>query len=560
MPKNGGSRDLSVTSLSIAFVCLLLVGSIAMPAMAQEDTDSDAEHTITVESENATTSYYFRSTGRVQSGEQLESKTNDNASEYRGRGSVGADDTDVYHYDGRISLLLSNATDSLSVKIDGQSVPVEDLGSPESAEVQNDSSDSQPPHLITLTTPSEDLIEYNLSASDSLEKTGDVDTGERDRIDGRNTTGTVGRNGFDTYRYSGDIGSFSSTNPDGLTVYVDGDSIDPSSLGTGESSQSDTEESPDSDDESSDDSDQSTSNYSLRDMEVNPQPVQAGGEVTVNVTIANTADERIQTEIGMATEGEVADSVEVGLFPPGVREITFTHTYDSPGTYSIRIGGLNESGAMNSYQQEESIEVVSESASLSSISVNASTETNTSSNGTSPIGAEGGLQVAQLSPSQQSITAGQEATWELVITNNQTSNQTSTIAVRADANQSVIRKDTLTLGPDESQGVTFSHKFNQAGQHNITVGQQMANVTAVSRTSTVSVFQTSKPTSTPTATMTATPTPAPTMTRSGDIVTENNSSDNVSETSSDEGSGFGIVVGVLSLIVATLSIRRRHRS
>jgi hypothetical protein len=81
----------------------------------------------------------------------------------------------------------------------------------------------------------------------------------------------------------------------------------------------------------------------LSNISLSKERIETGQDLAVNVTITNIKNGRLQTTIGLATQGTVTDSKEITLYANGSQRVTFRREYESPGSYAVKIGVLNSS-------------------------------------------------------------------------------------------------------------------------------------------------------------------------------------------------------------------------
>jgi hypothetical protein len=224
------SRRWSAIVLSTLLVGSVLLGVTVGPAAAQNES-TDETHTISISFAGEPIEYSVRATGGISPTDSTDlADGTDQVSEFQASGTVGLNGTDAYEFTGQIAVFRAPNPSDITVRIDGEPVPVDALGSSESPVAASGATD-QPSNLIAVTTAAES-VDYTLSASSALEPTDDVDTDDADSITGTTATGTTGLNGFDTYRYGGTITSLQSSALDDLIVYINGDRVDPSQIGT----------------------------------------------------------------------------------------------------------------------------------------------------------------------------------------------------------------------------------------------------------------------------------------------------------------------------------------
>jgi hypothetical protein len=224
------SRRWSVIVLSTVLVGSVLLGAPVGPAAAQDESTGQT-HTISISFPGEPIEYSVRATGGISPTNSTDlADGTDQVSQFQASGTVGFNGTDTYEFTGRIAVFRAPNPSDVTVRIDGEPVPVDSLGSAESPVAGSGATD-QPSNLIAVTTAAES-VDYTLTASSALAPTGDVDTDDADSITGTTATGTTGLNGFDTYRYGGTITSLQSSALDDLIVYINGDRVDPSQIGT----------------------------------------------------------------------------------------------------------------------------------------------------------------------------------------------------------------------------------------------------------------------------------------------------------------------------------------
>lgn len=82
--------------------------------------------------------------------------------------------------------------------------------------------------------------------------------------------------------------------------------------------------------------------FKVTNLSVSNRSAHVNDELTLTVWIANPTDTRLHGEISLATTGTIVESQEVALFPRESRAVRFTHPYDAPGEYVIKVAGLSE--------------------------------------------------------------------------------------------------------------------------------------------------------------------------------------------------------------------------
>jgi membrane-bound metal-dependent hydrolase YbcI (DUF457 family) len=85
-----------------------------------------------------------------------------------------------------------------------------------------------------------------------------------------------------------------------------------------------------------------TTPFRVTNLSVSNRSAHVGDEVTVTVWIENPTDKRLKSEIALATAGTAVETQEVALFPRGRRAVHFTHTYEAPGQYVVKVANRTE--------------------------------------------------------------------------------------------------------------------------------------------------------------------------------------------------------------------------
>ena len=267
--------------------------------------------------ENQSNTYSISVTGEIVSENVSNNSTSNNNT--RMNGTVPYEESRVLHYSGRITDF--NSSGDVTASINGQQINTEALGK----------------NWITLstknTTPS-GPTHYQFSVDGVIVPDGNAanDTWSDDTT----VEGQIGPSDFsDTYYYSGSITQSSINRSARVTINGEQVQVQPGnntgSNNTGENnSSSTTHKNP-------------KAGFTLSNISLSKERIEAGQELSVNVTITNIKNGRLQTTIGLATQGTVTDSKEITLYANGSQQVTFRREYESPGSYAVKIGVLNSS-------------------------------------------------------------------------------------------------------------------------------------------------------------------------------------------------------------------------
>lgn len=335
----------------------------------------------------------------------------------------------------------------------------------------------------------------------ALEKT-DIDDGSDRIVNDRRAIGSVGEGGIDKYQYTGPIYNFNTEDASGISVWVNGEPVDPRTVGKDEGlpeQSTATPEPPEEPAETAEPTETPTSisaevagDFNLSNPNFGKQPTGVDREIRVTATITNTGDDQLTANIGLGTQGQVVDSQEVSLFPGSSQQVAFEHSYDSPGTYAMQIGPLNESGVMTQVElRDSSVKVVGEgkltdvsgqvgtttTAEVGAIPTVAPNQTTPTTTGSSFIAEETkNLTIADLTIAGQSsaFRPGDLVSFEANVTNpsSQQLNGSFTFAV----DNGTVSQQTVTVPAGETQSLIFTHRFAEARNYTVSVGDQTREI------------------------------------------------------------------------------------
>ncbi len=174
--------------------------------------DSGSErHRLELTGDGSRVSYSFEVTGEVYPTDTL--NTEEDITGRRARGVV-VEGSDVFEYTGEIASFSSSA--DLAIEVDGEAVSAAELSGEEPAER----------HTVTLGSADGSAVDYSFEVTGDLTATESLNTEER--IDGSRAVGRV-IEGTDTFEYTGELTSLDANGP--ITVRIDGDAVDPTTLG-----------------------------------------------------------------------------------------------------------------------------------------------------------------------------------------------------------------------------------------------------------------------------------------------------------------------------------------
>ncbi|MDY6764872.1 MAG: CARDB domain-containing protein, partial [Halobacteria archaeon] len=79
--------------------------------------------------------------------------------------------------------------------------------------------------------------------------------------------------------------------------------------------------------------------FSITETQIDKTNVSPGESVTVSVTVENSGNASGSLTLKLSINNEVVDSRDVSLSAGESRTVTFTRTFDQPGTYDLSING-----------------------------------------------------------------------------------------------------------------------------------------------------------------------------------------------------------------------------
>ena len=280
--------------------------------------------------ENQSNTYSIGVSGEIVSENSSDNSTAKNNSQMNG--TVPYEESRVLYYSGRITRFDSSG--DVTASIGGQQIDTEALGK----------------NWITLstenTTPS-GSTQYQFSVDGVIVP--DANAANDTWSDDTTVEGRIGQGDFsDTYYYSGSITQSSINRSARVTINGEQVQVQPgNNTDTGGNNSSGTKHK------------NPKAGFTLSNITLNRDRIEAGQELSVNVTITNIKNGRLQTTIGLATQGSVADSKEITLYANGSQRVTFRREYESPGSYAVKIGVLNSSSYVVAESEvTKSIEVV----------------------------------------------------------------------------------------------------------------------------------------------------------------------------------------------------------
>ena len=492
----------STTTPLAAFLAVLLVGaliaatavaSMAVPTGTSPQVDGSS-HTITIStaSDREPVDYRFRAAVGLETTESVNLGDSDSKEGLTASGTVGLGGEDTYRFRGPITLFESSNLDGLTVTVDGEEVNPAAFGLP-SGPVAGQN--GEPPHTITVLSAPGLSAEYGLETARALTASENINPEEGDSLSGTSATGEVAGGGVDTYYFNGQVTQFLIGDPDAVTVYLDGQPIDPEVLGAN------------------------------RLLVTKNRPAVEDGPVSYRVSVSGeiaagtTADaSQIDGQIATGTLGpergvddyyftgtgeiEVSGDARVYLNGEPVEQSTGTGipiptatpiqtpTATTAATTPTPTATRTET-AMDTDTDTPNPTVTATSTSVPTLTpIAALTETPvptatatatelpsaTATPARSPSIPAAPFVIDRLAPPTQTVDVGEPARFEFTVSNIASRPATTRLTVSTD--NRTLGQQNLSIAANSSRGVTFSESFETVGERNITlnIGNDTATV------------------------------------------------------------------------------------
>jgi hypothetical protein len=185
------------------------------------DGGSDLPNRLRVQATGDLTTYEFTVSGALEAGPDFDTDGTDGIDGSSAQGQVNTTGSDDYYFGGEVTRFERDG--DLEVYVNGEEVDPDGFGSDEPARSLS----------VVGTGP---RVEYELSVSGELEKSTarDGSINSSDEIDGSTATGYV-LGGTDSYRFAGEITDLTVDDPDAVSIYLDGEEVDPARFGGSDS-------------------------------------------------------------------------------------------------------------------------------------------------------------------------------------------------------------------------------------------------------------------------------------------------------------------------------------
>jgi subtilisin family serine protease len=186
----------------------------------------------------------------------------------------------------------------------------------------------------------------------------------------------------------------------------------------------------------SDDDGPSTS-FVLSSLVVSPTEVGVGEQVSVEVRVDNDGEDDGEFTGTLTADGDAVAEETVSVNSNWHETFTLSTSFDEPGTYDLAVNG--------------------ESA------------------GTVTVVGGANLVITETNIESSSVRAGETVTLTTTVRNDGESEGSRTVSLEVGGE--TVDSRTVTLGPGESETVTFEHTFSATGSHEVTVGgERIPNV------------------------------------------------------------------------------------
>ena len=182
-----------------------------------DDGGSDLPNRLRIQATGSLTNYEFTVSGDLEAGPEFDTDGTDVISGSTGRGRVNTTGSDDFYFGGEITRFERDG--ELEVYVDGEQADPNGFGS------------SEPARSLSIVSEGP-RVEYEFAVSGALEKTtarnGSIN--DNDEIDGSSASGLV-YGGTDSYAFDGELTDLVVDDPAGVTVFLDGEEIEPDSPG-----------------------------------------------------------------------------------------------------------------------------------------------------------------------------------------------------------------------------------------------------------------------------------------------------------------------------------------
>lgn len=290
-----------------------------MSASSAATSPSNDTHTLSITADTSSR-YAVIASGTANLTSQTR-EADDSVRQREIQGSIsGNDSQDTVTFTGHI--VAFQATENVTTTLDGQ---------PVAPAVLNGS-------YIRFTNMDEsNKGVYAISVNETIGPTGSLESEDTVTPNESSAMGTLAKNGdTDAYYYSGAIETSDFTG-DGR-VFINGQEVP---LNNSSSSTSTT--SLPTPTETTTPIDLEDTPFSISNLEVSNSEVVVGQSVVISVRVQNDRPKRVTAPVQFGAEGTVVGTREVALFAGDWQTVKITHTFDSPGNYTVKVGTLEQS-------------------------------------------------------------------------------------------------------------------------------------------------------------------------------------------------------------------------
>ncbi len=285
------------------------------PAMSSTTASSNNTHTlsITAKTPGRYAVIATKDVGLTDNTKEAE----DSVRQQEIQGSIGTENPDGVDRQDTIVftgyIVGFQATHNVSVNLDGQSVAPAALNGS---------------HIRFTNLRESKKGAYEFTVDGTISPTRSVES--EDSVINSSATGTLAKNGeTDSFYYSGEIESseFSGSG----RVFINGQQVSTDQTNT-----------------SSDPMATSTpinignTPFTISNLQMSNSNAVVGEPVVISVRVQNDHPNRVSAPVRLGAEGTVVRSRDVALFADDWQSISFTHTFDSPGNYTIKVGTLEQ--------------------------------------------------------------------------------------------------------------------------------------------------------------------------------------------------------------------------
>ncbi|MCU4973215.1 PGF-CTERM sorting domain-containing protein [Halobacteria archaeon AArc-m2/3/4] len=185
--------------------------------------------------------------------------------------------------------------------------------------------------------------------------------------------------------------------------------------------------------------------FDVSDASLSASEIEVGDSVDVSATVTNTGDEAGTYAVALTVDGDVVEERDVELKAGASDTVTFTRTFNDAGSYDIAVSGAS-AGTLTVVEPEPEPEPAA-------------------------------FDVSDAALSESEIAAGDSVHVTATVTNTGEESGTHTAELLVDGD--VVAEQDVTVDGGESESVTFTETFDDAGEYDVAVDGASAGTLTV---------------------------------------------------------------------------------